>query len=126
MTRVADKEPMTVEGLKELQQGLIAADQKVRRGPLRGKLVLKPHFRIQLGGFSFPAWMGNLGPNPLPPGEIVSRYKGSDPSAEMGDVHKDPEQAGHWLITGSVQYVVEWYTAWLALLDGEERLRKGQ
>ena len=117
------KPTVTIESLRELQDAFIEADKKVRRGPLKGKLVLKPHFSIQINGYSFPAWTGELGKGvPLSPGDIASRYKGSSPAeSDMGD----PEKEGHWIITGPIQYVIEWYSAWLALLAGELQMKKG-
>ena len=114
---------MSSEKLRQLQSAFVKADAKVTRGPLQKRLIMSPHFKVHVAGHSFPAWVGELGGNPLPPGEVVSRYKGSDPGAD------DPgasENHAHWLVYGPIRYVVEWYEAWLALLDGEKRLAKGQ
>lgn len=119
-----DLPKMTSEKLRQLQTAFIEADGRVTRGPLRQKLIMAPIFKIHVGGFAFPAWVGELGANPLPPGSIVSRYKGSEPGVK--DEEDDAENKGYWLITGPIQYVVEWYQAWLALLDGEQRLNNGE
>lgn len=115
---------MTGEKLRELQAAFTEADKEVTRGPLQKRLIMSPHFKMHVSGYSFPCWVGELGANPLPPGHLVSRYKGSEPGVE--DPGENADKEGHWLITGPVQYVVQWYQAWLALLDGEERLRTGE
>ena len=115
---------MSSSKLREIQAAFAKADANVTRGPLQKRLIMSPHFKIHIAGHSFPGWVGELGANPLPPGELVSRYKGSDPSAE--DPGPDAEKQGYWLIHGPVRYVVEWYEAWLALVDAEKRLAKGE
>lgn len=121
---MTDAPKMTTAKLRELQDAFIAADSRVRRGPLKNKLIMAPTCKLHVGGYAFPGWVGELGANPLPPGEIVTRYKGSEPDADTEP--EDAENQGYWLLTGPVQYVIEWYQAWLALLDGEKRLNKGE